>query len=264
MYFDEQSGIYYGEKKVYTHLAIAAHQDDIEIMCGEAIEACYDDENKGFVAVVLSDGGGSPRNGEFADFTYEQMVAQRAKEQLSAAEKGRYAAVILPAYPSSVINSSADTVSAFVRDIIDRFKPKVLYTHNPADKHKTHVSVFKSVLSGAKSAEHKPESFFGCECWRALDWLCEEDKTVFKINNPELILSLLNEHRSQVLGGKRYDLALEGRWRANATFLRSHTVDVMNHASYALEMLPLLSYEGLSPEEFIDTKIENFKKSILL
>lgn len=57
------------EKKVYTHLVIASHQDDVEIMCPQGIVNCYDDEQKGLVAVIVSDGGGSPRSGRYQNFT---------------------------------------------------------------------------------------------------------------------------------------------------------------------------------------------------
>jgi hypothetical protein len=46
-----------------THLCIAAHQDDIEIMAHSGISDCLDTPGKWFGGVVVTDGGGSPRTG---------------------------------------------------------------------------------------------------------------------------------------------------------------------------------------------------------
>lgn len=52
-----------------THLAIAAHQDDIEIMAGGPILDCYGKYEKWFTGVVVTDGAGSPRSGVYANYT---------------------------------------------------------------------------------------------------------------------------------------------------------------------------------------------------
>src|SRR5208282_4773708 len=46
-----------------THLAIAAHQDDIEIMAYHGIAACFGRKDKWFTGVVATNGAGSPRSG---------------------------------------------------------------------------------------------------------------------------------------------------------------------------------------------------------
>ncbi|OVE77043.1 PIG-L family deacetylase, partial [bacterium E08(2017)] len=52
-----------------THLAIGAHQDDIEIMAYHGIASCYRQVDKWFSGVTVTDGSGSPRSGEYADYT---------------------------------------------------------------------------------------------------------------------------------------------------------------------------------------------------
>ncbi|MDD4315800.1 MAG: PIG-L family deacetylase, partial [Clostridia bacterium] len=105
MQLNSRSEVIEGAKAVYTHLVFAAHQDDVEIMCGDGIVRCYDDAKKGLVAVILSNGSGSPRSGRFAGFSDAQMVAARRKEQIKAAKIGRYAALIMLNYPSSEISA---------------------------------------------------------------------------------------------------------------------------------------------------------------
>ena len=89
-----------------THLCIAAHQDDIEIMAYHGIAACHGREDRWFTGVVLTDGSGSPRAGKFARHTDGQMQAVRRDEQRQAARLGRYSAVIQLAHPSQVVKGT--------------------------------------------------------------------------------------------------------------------------------------------------------------
>ena len=74
-----------------THLAVSAHQDDIEFMAYAPIAECFGREDKWFGAVVTTDGAGSPRSGLYADFTDEDMKRIRIGEQKKAAYVGEYA-----------------------------------------------------------------------------------------------------------------------------------------------------------------------------
>ena len=66
----------------------------------------------------------------------------------------------------------------------------------------------------------------GCEVWRDLDWLLDREKVVHDVAGQEgLAAQVGGVFDSQIAGGKRYDLAVMGRRRANATFLESHGVD---------------------------------------
>ena len=67
-----------------THLCIAAHQDDIEIMAWHGIAECHDSKDRWFTGVVVTDGSGSPRAGKFANHNDEQMKAVRREEQRAA------------------------------------------------------------------------------------------------------------------------------------------------------------------------------------
>lgn len=266
MQLNKRAEVIRGKKNIYTHLVFAAHQDDVEIMCGDGIVQCYDDEKKGLVAVIVSNGSGSPRNGKYADFTDEQMVEQRRKEQISAAKIGRYATLIFLNYPSAEINDENKGLIADIQEIAKEFCPDTIYTHNPADKHNTHVNVAKSVLNALRALpDYKPRSFFGCECWRDLDWLNDEDKALFDLSGyKRLLRRLIAVHKSQVKGGKRYDLAIQGRRLANATFSRSHAVNTAELVSFGIDLLPLLSDKNTTLRQFVEDKIEGFKNQLLL
>ncbi len=267
MKLNDRAVVYDGDKKVYTHLVIASHQDDVEIMCGDGIVKCYDNDKKGLVAVIVSDGSGSPRNGKYQNFTNDQMSKERQKEQIEAAKIGRYAKLIMLNYPSREIHDCNCDVLKDLKEILLYVNPKVVYAHNPADKHRTHVSVLKCSIRALRQLEKKsrPKKLYGCECWRDLDWLSDRDKVVFNLSgHKKLLRDVLAVHKTQIEGGKRYDLATEGRRLANATFYRAHNVDTLELSSFAMDLTELIENDQLDLKKFTLQKIENFKKEIFI
>src|ERR1700690_2443124 len=88
-----------------THLCIAAHADDVEIMSLDGILAGFGSAQKWFMAVIVTDGAGSPRQGAYADYSDEQMRAVRRVEQKKAAFVGEYSAVAFLEHPSSAVKN---------------------------------------------------------------------------------------------------------------------------------------------------------------
>ena len=248
-----------------TDLCVGAHQDDIEIMACAPILHCYGRAEKWFAGVVVTDGGGSPRTGIYADYTNEDMMRARAEEQRTAAAIGKYAAQFQLAWPSGQVKKPDNPVlDGELRDILLACAPETLYTHNLADKHDTHVAVTLHVLRALRQLppELRPKKVYSMEVWRGLDWLCDEDKTPFDTSpHPNLSAALLGVYDSQIAGGKRYDLATVGRRLANATFFASHGVDETDSLAFALDITPLVE-QDLDPIEFINRYIENFKNEV--
>ena len=249
-----------------THLAISAHQDDIEIMAFHGIVECFGKADQWFTGVVCTDGAGSPRSGVYADYSDQEMQRVRVLEQRTAAQIGRYSAMLQLDYPSSALKDSADTrPDDDLVAVLKATRPKVVYVHNPADKHATHVAVVASVLRAIRRlpAEERPDVLYGCEVWRNLDWLPDDRKVVLNVSEREgLAASLLGVFDSQVAGGKRYDLATLGRRRANATYLASHATDIVEQATFAVDLSPLLRDDSLDVTTFIMQLIDEFRTSV--
>lgn len=247
-----------------THLAIAAHQDDVEIMAQHGILECFGRMDKNFSAVVITDGAGSPRNGIYEHYTDEEMKNIRVNEQKKAAVIGEYSALFMLRYPSSVVKDPRDRrVIESIKDILIETRPKVVYIHNPADKHETHVASSIRAITALRELadDFRPETVLGCEIWRALDWVADEDKIVLNISGrPALRAALLGVYDSQIEGGKRYDLAALGRHNANATFLASHFTDEMNAAAYAIDLTPLI--DGGDISTYIKGYIDRFSQTV--
>jgi len=226
-----------------THLAIGAHQDDLEIMAIDGILQCFRREGKWFTGVIMTNGSGSPRAGLYGDTTNEEMMDIRVEEQRKAAMIGDYGAQIFLNYPSSAIKSG--DVAAPVTDlvtILEATRPDVVYTHNLADKHLTHVGVAVKTIQAMRQLPEdvRPAKLYGCEVWRGLDWMLDDEKVAFDCSDQtNLQNALLGVFDSQVNGGKRYDLAAMGRRMANATYHASHDVDVTTGLAFAMDLTPL-------------------------
>ena len=249
-----------------THLAVSAHQDDIEIMAYHGILECFGRPGKGFTGVTVTNGSGSPRDGLYGKYTDEEMQVVRRKEQKKAAFIGEYSAHIFLDYSSSAIKDPANTqVVEDLKRIIAASKPHVIYTHNLADKHDTHVATALRVISALRELprDSRPQHLYGCEVWRSLDWLNDNDKVIFNVEAHEnLAMSLVGVFDSQVCGGKRYDLATMGRRRANATYLASHGVDESTSLIYAADLTPLVEDDQLDAGEYIQGFIHRFAKEV--
>lgn len=248
-----------------THLAISAHQDDIEFMAYAPIAECFGNQDKWFGAIVVTDGAGSPRSGLYADYTDEQMKEVRVVEQKKAACVGEYGFLAMLSHPSKEVKDAGNTkIVEELADLIRRARPKYLYTHNLADKHETHVATALKVIAALRmlNPEERPEKVYGCEVWRDLDWVNDDEKVYLDCGaHPNLMRCLSAVFDSQIAGGKRYDLAAEGRRLANATFSASHACDTYSALNYAMDLTPLMD-EKTDIVSYICGHIERFRQSV--
>ena len=245
-----------------THMAIAAHQDDVEVMALEGILAGFGSGNRCFMAVIVTNGAGSPRNGRYANHSDEEMQVIRRLEQKKAGFVGEYSAVALLDHASTAVKSAKNSgPKEDLKTIVRAAQPEILYTHNLADKHDTHVAVTLRTIEAIRElpVKQRPHRLLGCEVWRGLDWLVDGDKVVFCSNKHDNIAaSIISVFDSQISGGKRYDLATMGRRRANATFFQSHNVDTAEWINFGMDLTPLIHDDQLDPSEYVSTFVQRF------
>jgi hypothetical protein len=109
----------------------------------------------------------------------------------------------------------------------------------------------------------RPGLLLGCEVWRDLDWMLDEDKVVFDTSGHEsLQTALLGVFDSQIAGGKRYDLATLGRRKANATYFASHTVDAMQGMATGMDLTPLILDPSLDIQQYVQSFIRRFAEDV--
>ncbi len=241
-----------------THLAVGAHQDDLEIMAVHAILACFQSRDRWFTGVVVTDGGGSPRDGLYKDYDDDAMRVVRRKEQKKAALVGEYAAQALLDYPSDAVKDGSEPgPAADLALLLKQAAPETVYTHNLADKHDTHVAVALRTIAAIRGLPRRarPKRLYGCEVWRDLDWLLDRDKLAFDCSaQGNLQAALLGVFDSQIGGGKRYDLATLGRRRANATYFASHGTDQSTGLAFAMDLTPLID----DPQRDVNGYVQGF------
>lgn len=249
-----------------THMAIGAHQDDLEIMAIDGILTCFQQDDKWFTGVVVTNGRGSPRAGLYRDYSDDQMWAVRNKEQKKAATIGEYTIQVLLDYPSSAVKDGTNPQPVEdIAQLLNIARPQIVYSHNLADKHDTHIGVTLKVIEAIRSlpAPERPRHLYGCEVWRDLDWLVDTDKVAFNCSTQDnLQTALVGLFDSQVSGGKRYDLATMGRRRAHATYHASHDTDVTAGLSFAMDLTPLILDVSQDISAFVQTFLDRFAQDI--
>jgi LmbE family N-acetylglucosaminyl deacetylase len=250
-----------------THLGVGAHPDDLELLAGHAILACYQKTDRSFAGVICTDGADSPRTGIYANRGAEEMKEIRRQEQCAAAKLGEYGVLVQLDYPSRDIQDSKNpALEQDFLSIMEACRPQVVYTHNLADKHDTHVAVTTTLIRAIRWMDmtERPQKLYGCEVWRGLDWLDDKEKVSFALGGADpLLTSLLREYKSQINSGKRYDAATIGRLRANATFQDPQAVDKAKLLLFAMDLTPLISDNTMDLADFVAARIEHFRTDVL-
>jgi LmbE family N-acetylglucosaminyl deacetylase len=169
-------------------------------------------------------------------------------------------------YPSSAIKSATDpALKNDLKEILAATRPEVVYTHNVADKHDTHIGVVIAALSAMRELprSQRPQRVIGCEVWRNLDWLNDAEKVLMDVSGHDNLAAALNGvFDSQIAGGKRYDLATLGRRAANATFFESHATDAANQLIFGMDLTPLVADETKDIAEFVCGCIDRFNADV--
>ncbi len=249
-----------------THLGIGAHQDDLEFMAYEGIVACYDQADQWFGGVIMTDGRSSSRKGPYANWTDDQIAAERIKEQHAAAKIGQFSFIAQLGYLSKEVRAA--NAAIVVKDlvtILEASQPQVVYLHNPADKHDTHVACFMRCIEALRQlpAAKRPTKVLGCEVWRGLDWVLDAQKVAMDVSaNPALAQRLNEVFATQIVGGKRYDLAVLGRRTANATFYDAHASDQASSIQWAIDLTPLIHNPQLDVVDYTLQFVDQLKSDI--
>ena len=252
--------------KRITHLGIGAHQDDLEFMAFHGIQECFAHKSKWFGGVTCTNGSGSARAGKYKTFSDQQMIAVRRREQNQAAKLGKYGVMMQLDFPSRVVKSATDTaLKDDLKKILAATKPEIVYTHNLADKHDTHIGVVVAVIQALRELPRssRPKKVIGCEVWRNLDWLADAAKVVMDVSGHDKLAAKLNGvFDSQIAGGKRYDLATLGRRSANATFFDSHATDTATQLIFGMDLTPIVADESTDLADYATGFIDQFRDDV--
>ena len=236
-------------------------------MAFHGILQCYASRTKWFGGITCTNGSGSARAGKYKNFSDAQMMAVRRREQNQAAKIGRYGVMLQLDHPSRAVQNPADpALPADLEKILAATKPEFVYTHNPADKHDTHIGVAVAVIQALRELPRlqRPKKVIGCEIWRGLDWLADDAKVLMDVSGHDAFAMKLNAvFASQIAGGKRYDLATLGRRAANATFFASHATDAATQLIFGMDLTPLVADESKDIADYVAGFIGQFRDDVI-
>lgn len=265
-------------KSKVKNLVIAAHKDDGEMI---GLKGIYDSLNSdgSCAMIILTDGGGCPKTGKYADLTYDEMVKLRTTEQKNASEIGRYNSLYLLEHKSSDIKRKSSSIVNELIYILRQFSGiETLYIHNPFDNHPTHKAVAQIVIKALRDLKKTydiknvvqeggvnylpPKQIIAVEVWGGLDWLPGKYKYIIDTSNAEdLADQLMSQFVSQNYV-KKYDVASKSRRYANATFYESHNENIYDSFSYGLDLTNFVLNTNKEIKDLFNEIVKAFTKTI--
>ena len=249
-----------------THVGVGAHADDLELMAFHGIAHCLATPGCWFGGVVASDGARAPRTGRFAGLSDAELREVRRAEQRAAAVRGRYAAVAQLDYASPAIVAGDARLVDDLFHFLHASRPRVVYTHDPADRHASHVATCAAAIAALRRrpAEWRPARVYGCEVWRSLDWLAESDRVRLDVSgHDDTWRALLACFPSQIEGARPYEAGAIGRARGNAVFSEPRAAGGGGGTWLAMDLTPLVRDAELSLEEFVRERVARFAAEVV-
>jgi LmbE family N-acetylglucosaminyl deacetylase len=247
-------------------LGIGAHPDDLEIMAYHGIRAGQGQGGPRFAGVVCTDGSGAPRFDADEDPEAHALRRTRREEQRAAARRGRYAALIQLDHPSEAVRE--DVTAELVDDLailLDATRPRVVYTHSPADQHATHVGVCVAAIEAVRRLPEaaRPEQVLGCEVWGGLDWLAEPSAVLLDLGVDTASWSALMQVFVSQTKTRPYHEGALGRSRANAVFREADQPGGDERLWRAMDLTPLVVEGAPDLEEFVRDRLAEFEGSVI-
>lgn len=249
-----------------THLAIGAHQDDVEIMAMSGILECFGISHNWFSSVTLSTGTGKNRKDIYRTLSDDELKDVRVEEQKKAAIIGNYAVSISMKYQTQEIRMLDSNALEDIKSIILMMKPRIIFMHSPFDNYDTHVAACILTLKALQEVreEYIPERLLGCEVWGSLDWLPTKFKVYLPVQDRENIINAcMGVYDSQIYGGKRYDLGVNSRLQSNAVFSLDSKYGYEKKVAFAINLKPLIWKDLNGVLDFIDVVIDSYRKDVL-
>ena len=216
--------------------------------------------------MVCTDGAGAPRAHPDEDPEAHALRRTRRDEQRAAARRGRYSAVVQLDHASEDVRAavSPEVVRDLAR-VLDSTRPKIVYTHSPADAHATHVGVCVAAIEAIRSLPElaRPDEVLGCEVWGSLDWLPEETARALDLGSDAASWSALVQVFVSQTHARPYHEGALGRSRANAVFRDAHSVTSDERLWRAMDLTPLVRGDGPDLEDWVRAQIAGFERGIL-
>lgn len=252
-----------------TDLMVLAHPDDAEIAAPDVIDECRKDPTRKLGVVIVTDGQGAGRKGEYADFTNADMAAERLQEQVRAAMAGKYEFLSMlgeidkKSHPVDE-NSAAQNIYAIMRNCPNLER---VITHNPFDHNGNHRNVMSATIGAINmlppEMQDNIRNVRGAEIWKEISWVGSQYIMQIPLTEDQMHLqtSVLGIHQSQTIGSQNYIPAVLGRQRARATF-ESGPHRGAPGLLLALDLSSLIGRQAIPLEEYVGNVLHDHEEKM--
>jgi N-acetylglucosamine malate deacetylase 1 len=148
-------------------LVLAPHPDDETLGCGGTI-ALYAGMGKEVCAAIIS-------KGDAVNVKAEDIADLRRKEAYRAAEILQIRQVVFMDFPDTALNTHYDEVKQGIRDLMQTFKPDIVFAPSPMDLHEDHLVVSRIAMSLLKELGSFKVAFY--EIYSPIRYNCIVDIT---------------------------------------------------------------------------------------
>lgn len=254
-------------------ISVGAHPDDAEIMAGPMMLKA----TKPWLTLILTNGAATNNtlNGEYAQFTPEQLTQMRQIEQRQAAT---YAGVplIMCKFPTAAIigDMGENTLLKARRTMSGLFNAmknlKIVYGHNPLDEHDTHINTFAEQVEALRTLSDeklKEIKIWGMEVWGILH-VAKQRLLKIPIENKELLSrwrTLISFYQSQIAGqGRDYSEATIDRAFGNAGYqTHPHGGNPSPGLLLAADLTDLVQKRSLSINDMVRELMSELNKQVI-
>jgi len=162
-------------------LVIAAHPDDEILGCGGTAARLVTEGREVHFAILGE--GMTSRHANRSDTEASQIAALQAKAHVAAAKVGVKSLVL-----HNLPDNRLDTVPLLdvvklVEDLVDRIRPKVIYTHHAGDLNVDHGVIHRAVLTATRPVPGQPvQQIYAFEVPSSTEWAFQRIAPCFRPN----------------------------------------------------------------------------------
>ncbi|MDF1646484.1 MAG: 6-phosphogluconolactonase [Legionellaceae bacterium] len=255
------------------HLVVGAHPDDAEIMAGPIML----ESPKDWLTLIVTNGAATNNtlNGEYSQYTPEQLTNERQMEQRRAAKLANIP-VIMCKFPTPAITGdmgeetlakARTTLAGLFGSMINLEK---VFGHNPLDSHDTHVTVFAEQVRALRTlcAERlNLIDILGMEVWGLL-FVADTRLKKIAINTETLLTGaqeLIGLYQSQIEAqGRDYSKTTVARAYGNAGYqTHPHGENPAPGLLLAVHLTDLVQNKAVSVIEMVQTLFSELEAQMM-
>jgi LmbE family N-acetylglucosaminyl deacetylase len=162
-------------------LVVAAHPDDEILGCGGTMTRLTREGHEVRIAILAE--GMSSRFAQREDADQKQLQRLHAQAQQAADKVGAKELILCKLPDNRMDTVPLLDVVKLVEDLVERFRPEVIYTHHPGDLNVDHGVVHRAVLTATRPAPGQcVREIYAFEVPSSTEWAFQHVEPLFRPN----------------------------------------------------------------------------------